>query len=388
MKKNIVFVGVCVAGFLAGQVLAESARPVTIVNTLRVGYDDNLYSSRSQGRKSSYFVEDVLELGYRASISAQTDFLARSRVVLISDKHENLYPNLFLMLSHAASPRLLLQVHNTLQTGDKSSLIDGRGRRYDYWMNAIGVDADYVLSERDRVGGTAKYTLERGQSDARASDFDRYDVGLSWARELLPMRTRLSVAWDHAYVDYVKSRRYNNGVDNSFHMDSFSTEVRHTFNPEWTGYVKGGVTVVDRDFFEKSTTTAPLIGSGIAYEPSPSTRLSVDIEHFYAQSDSPRHSGQQKTMLSFGAQHDITARISARSTLRFVDSEYDRKDRAAGNTPNRSLSEERIELDNRVSYRINRMHFVEVGYRHTRRRADEADNWSQNRMDLGWRVQF
>jgi hypothetical protein len=375
-----------VVGFVAGGLLAEEqnrpnrlmvkGNPLSIVNTVRTGYDDNPY--RNEDSDGSFFIEDSLDLAYRAALSARTDASIKVRLNADSDDEDNgFYPNVHGVLNHAVSPRLLLQFFDTLRRGNRNGDVDNENERADYWNNKVGLNADYVLTSKDRLGVSASHQFEDNDNISDIYDYVRYNVGASWSRELLPDRTQLSLNYDRAMIDYDKLSDYD--------ADSVYGKIGHTFNPNWNGYALAGATYVTRD--GRDNTAEPKFGAGLAWLPSPRTRLSVDGSYSYEQTDNSEYSGQTQTEVSLGVEHDLTARITLKSAFRYRHSDYDDDDRNYG-WDEGDTEDDRYEWDTRVSYKINRINFVELGYKYAEKDSDTSDDWDQNRVSIGWRVEI
>ena len=51
--------------------------------------------------------------------------------------------------------------------------------------------------------------------------------------------------------------------------------------------------------------------------------------------------------------------------------------------------EEFMELALRFQYKVNRINFLELGFRHREKAYDYGDrDWNQNIVDIGWRVEL
>jgi hypothetical protein len=47
-----------------------------------------------------------------------------------------------------------------------------------------------------------------------------------------------------------------------------------------------------------------------------------------------------------------------------------------------------MDLGLRLSYKLNRIHFLETGIRHSKIDRDAGEDWEQNVVDVGWRVEL
>jgi len=136
----------------------------------------------------------------------------------------------------------------------------------------------------------------------------------------------------------------------------------------------------------KETSLNPLFKAGLVYSPSPRTRLTGDLALSYQASDNNGYGGQNTTEMRFGFQHDLTAKLMAKATARFANVVYDSQDSTTGNTTGET--EEQMDLDFRLTYKLNRMHFIEAGVQHRETNRDTGSSWAENRADIGWRVEL
>lgn len=394
------------AGLVAGQIFAASDRPFSIINTLKVGHTDNLY--RTDGdEESTFYASDVVDLAYRAAFSARTDLTAKSRFELMNDSDGvNFYPNLYLLLNHALSPRFQLSLTEYLRSGDQS----GRGtrnndQRDNYYYNKVGIGLDYIMNQKNTLESSASYAIKRyDNSNAEVNDSTETAVGLAWSHEILPQRTYSKVSVNHRWIDYPNKPEDSLGVtydenESSTEVTDLSAGFSHTFNPQWSGHAYAGASYIQPDNpdytvfgtpvkADNETSWSPLVNVGLVYAPSPQTRLSADLTHTYSESDSVSYSGQKTTSFSFGIQHDITAKIMAKATARFVDSDYDGNDAVTSGAQGQDDSEERMDLQLKFSYKINRINFLELSLKHTERDRDRGADWEENDVYLGWRVEI
>jgi hypothetical protein len=375
--KKISFLIPVLAGAIFGQVFAEGESPVSVINTVRVGYDDNPY--RNARKDGSLFIEDVLDVAFRAALSERTDFMTKMQLRLDSDDREKgFYPNIYGKLSHSVSSRLLLQLSDTLKTGSRNGDVGNSDDRVDYWRNTTELTADYILNDKTRLGASVGHTEEDDDPGANRFDFSRNDFGVSVSRELQPQQTSLGLYYYRSLVNYDENPDYD--------MDSVYAQLTHTFSPEWNAYVLGGATRTDRTANKKDSTD-PKVGVGIAFLPSPRTEISADVSVSHAQTDNTNYGGQDDREIRFGVRHDLTGRITLTSTLSYRNSQYDTQDYTGTGTA-RDTEDDRYDWDTRLRYKLNRMHSLEAGYKYARKESDTTDNWTQNRVDLGWRVEF
>lgn len=397
-------------GLIAGQVFAEGERPFKIANTLRVGYSDNLY--RNSRNETGMFVTDIVDLSFRAALSDRTDVTVSSQLRLLDDKENSggIYPNLYLMVNHAVSSRLLLSFSEYYRSDEKSGgdvNVPNRNARYDYFYNNVSGSADYVLTEKDRLTGSANYAILRHDQDIEEYDYTSIGAGLSWKRELSPQRTFSTINLRRSRTTYDNQPKNTTtppvltylGSDAYFDATDLSAGLNHTFNQNWQASVEAGVTYVEPHFSDvnvgappvfvpasNESKLNPLFKAGLVYSPSPRTRLTGDLALSYQASDDRGYGGQNTMELRFGAQHDLTAKLTAKATARFANVEYDQEDTTTGKATDETA--EHMDIDLRLTYKLNRIHYLEAGVRYRETTRDTGTDWSENRADIGWRVEL
>lgn len=400
MKRKQFFIPVLV-GLVAGQIFAEGDRPFTIINTVRVGYSDNI--DRNSEKEGSAFIRDMVDLSFRAALSDRTDLIFKSRFDFRSDKDENgLYPNVYAVLTHSVSPRLTLELADKFTSGEKTS--SGAAGRYDYFENMLSFTPNYILTSKDRILLPFSYMVTEHDSKIEWEDVNILQAGITWLRELSPQRTQVALNFRANRVTYpnLYATSIYNYDDSEAGYDSLevTTELRHTFNPEWQGNVEVGLTYVKPDnpnYYdltnayheaENDNRVEPFCRAGLAYEPSPRTRLTADVSQRYQESGESRYSGTSASEFRLGAQHYFTAKIMGKMTARFLDCEYDAKDAKTDDFVDNT--NERIDLDFRLQYQLNRINFLELGYRYREKSYDNdsARDWDENMVDVGWRVEL
>lgn len=381
MKKKKLLLPILI-GSMIGQLFAEGERPFSVANTVRFGYNDNLY--RNDNDKSSFYVTDIVDLAFRAAFSERTDMTVKSQLTLLDDDGgSEIYPNLYAMLNHSVSPKMLLRLSEYYRSGEKSGsgTVAAKNERYNYYENRVKGSADYILNEKNRLETSVGHSILRNEDDKKSGlnlDYTTVDAGTSWKHDIAPQRTYSVVNLRERWTEYENR-------DSSYDATEISAGLGHTFNKEWQGNIEAGVTHVrpDEKGAENENTINPLISAGLTYSPSPRTRLSGNFTSRYEESGDNRYGGQTSHELLFGAQHDLTAKLMAKATARFSRVEYDENASA-----NKSTEEDRMDLEFRLTYKLNRINFLEAGVKHSAVDRDTGDDWEQNMVDVGWRVEL
>ncbi|MCC7300150.1 MAG: outer membrane beta-barrel protein [Verrucomicrobia bacterium] len=421
MSRTKLLVSV-VVGLMVGQLFAAGDQDhlFKVVNTVRFGYSDNLH--RTPEGKGSTFVTDTIDLSFRAAFSDRTDLIIKSQLNLLDDNGGNeIYPNLYAMLNHNVSPRLLLGLSEYYRSGDKSGSgsTPSDGKRYNFFENKVGLSADYVLTGRDRLGFSLDHDILRHDEAINTLDYTTIGGGASWQRELVPQRTQVTFSLNPSRTTYdnlpkdsfSSSTNSTNSVsylDDQAYYDALSVSagLSHTFNQQWQGHIEAGVTCVQPNFsdsittnittngvsvktntLENAQTISPLLRAGLVYSPSPRTRLSTDFSMSHTPSDDTGYGGQNTTELRFDAQHELTAKLMAKANVRFSSVTYDEQDATDGSSKDKQ--EDRMDLEFALTYKLNRMHFIEARVQHTEKEySNGAEGWTENRADIGWRVEL
>ena len=383
MKKRQFLTPVLI-GLLFGQVFAEGDSPFTVINTFRVGYDDNI-DNRPDGEGSVFF-RDMVDLSFRAAISDRTDLVFKSRWDYQSDEESNFNPNLYVVLTHSVSQRLLLQLSDKFRRDQVTSSRVGTQGRYDYYENKLSFNPSYVLSSKDRLSVPMSYTIERHEDALQAEDKDMASIGLSWRRDLSPQRTWAALNLHRTRVEY----EYAGWTSDSTLL---TAEISHTLNPEWQAEAEVGFSLDETDSSlsgtnKTSSAINPFLRLGLAYTPTPRTRFTGDFTHRYKESEhSTVYSGESSKEFRFGAQHDFTAKIMGKVTA--MCRETERESKTSGPSGAGDTTEERFVLDCRVHYKLNRINFLELGFKHEEKHYESSDrDWDSNMIDLGWRVEL
>ncbi len=406
MKKRKLFIPI-LAGLIVGQIFAEGNRPFSIINTLRFGYDDNV--DREEDGSGSAYVEDIIDFAFNASLSDRTDLVVKSRVIFKTDDENKIHPNLYAVLSHSVSPRLMFRLSERFRSADKTS--GTSGERHDYYKNDLGASATYVLTQKDRLELSLNHQIRVHDEEIEDDDSTTMSAGISWMRDIRPQRTRSKLNLNVRTTEYDKRRPVDvydtfidvhDGTESGYSAADLTLEVNHTFNPQWQGTIEGGVTYVmpdKRDYThftpapifvpaDNSARFVPIFKLGATYSPSPRTRLTGNYSHTYSESDDSYYVGQTQDEFRLGVQHDVTAKLMAKATARFLSTEYDEDDNETGRSGDRSNGE-RMDLEFRLTYKLNRLNFLEMGIKHSEKSYDDGDgDWEQNMFDVGWRVEL
>ncbi len=381
MKKYSFVVPVLV-GLMFGQLFAEGRNAFGLENTIKFGYNDNLYQN-SSGEKSA-FISDVIDLSFRAALSDRTDILAKTQLTFLSDEASTeLSPSMYVMLTHGVSPRLLFRLSEYYRQSPStgSGTVVGTNKRTSYYENKVRGSADYILDQRNLLTASAGHAIMRNKDDKKDGlnlDYTTVDAGVGWKHDIALQRT-------YSIVDIKERHTKYENRNSTMDATDISAGLGHTFNPEWQGNFSAGVTHArpDEAGAVNESSLNPLFNIGLTYTPSPLTRLSAGFSSRYQESGNNSYGGETSHELSFGAQHSLTAKLLAKATARFTKTQYDENSTMSTTA---TTEEDRMDLDFRLTYTVNRINFIEAGVKHTEVNRDVGVDWDQNMVDVGWRI--
>jgi hypothetical protein len=398
-----------VLGLTAGQLFAEGAGPLKVENSVKVGYSDNYYYRPNSTKEEKTFVRDVVDLSFLAALSDRTDFSLKSQLNLLSDSEGmDLYPNVYAILSHSFSERLLVRLSEYYRSGNNNG--DGsssrvEGVRYDFFQNRAGGSADYVLTEKDRLQASLNHDVYRNDRAINDLDTTKINGELTWKHELIAERTFASlnlrqrrVSYDHR-TDNTSTNKVYLGDDAFYNQTELTAGLTHTFNPEWSGHVEGGVTRTQNknsDYYtngvpanlvagNNSMSADPFLSAGLVYNPSPRTKLAADISMSRTESSaSTDYTSQNDQTLTLSAEQGITGKLTAKASASFTKTKMNKDDAKISNEQDRNQDRTQVALG--LSYQLNRINFIDLDMQHNQVVRDWTDDWKENRLEIGWRV--
>jgi hypothetical protein len=134
-------------------------------------------------------------------------------------------------------------------------------------------------------------------------------------------------------------------------------------------------------------TSSPYVEAGLDYQPTDRTSFNGTLTYSLSQSENSVFNAADTFDLGLGIRHDITAKISCAASLSYIFAMYDSDYTAFGLD---DAEEDYIRASVRGSYQINRNNFVDLGYAFSDRDSDSTllQQYSRNRVDIGWRLRF
>lgn len=386
---------------------ASATSPLHVNNRLRIGWDDNVYqvdSSSTSGLSKQDSFRIIEEIEALVSLNFERTYLGlryRPSLIWYSDRDNSstdFLNDLDLNFIHNFSPTLSLSLSDTLRSSQLPELQDSNyvvRQNDDNIYNAAIATLSYTLRPETRVDLSGRYIiLEYTESDyqdasgARIShDNDNYYsvVGGLTLRQQLASLTTLMVDGRYQALVYGDADEANNRDADSFFG---GLGLEQTFSPQLIGSVRAGVEhrVYDNDYFDDNT--MPYGEVSLTFMPSPATRLTGSASYSLYESDVASYLSQERIYASLSLAHDFTAKlsfyISGAYTLNSYDADYAFGEQYGDEDENTFL------VSMRVSYRVNRINWLEAGYQFVMLDSDvmNRESYERNRVDVGWKIQL
>lgn len=384
---------------LAASALAASASsPVHVNNRLRLGYDDNVYQSDgSEGRpdKTDSF-RIIEELEVLVNLNLERTYLGlryRPTLMWYSDRDDDdsdFMHNLDLNFLHNFSPMLSLSVSDSLLYSQMPELQSEdfivREDDDNYLNNLVGT-LSYKVRPTTRVDVSGRYILLRYSDDSPAKDAnDYYSVvgGLTIRQQLASLTT---VNGDLRYQSVV----YDEADENS-NRDATSLfaglGLEQTFTPQLIGNLRAGMESRSYDDDTYDDNTQPYGEVSMTFLPSPATRITGAASYSIYESDVARYMSQNRTYFSLSLAHDFTAKWSFYASSAYSLNQYDADYAMDAGLPD--ADEKTMLVSARLTYRVNRINWLEAGWQYVKLDSDVDGrvSYDRNRVDIGWKIQL
>lgn len=386
---------------------ASATSPLHVNNRLRIGWDDNVYqvdSPSTSGLSKQDSFRIIEEIEALVSLNFERTYLGlryRPSLIWYSDRDNSstdFLNDLDLNFIHNFSPTLSLSLSDTLRSSQLPELQDSNyvvRQNDDNIYNAAIATLSYTLRPETRVDLSGRYIiLEYTESDyqdasgARIShDNDNYYsvVGGLTLRQQLASLTTLMVDGRYQALVYGDADEANNRDADSFFG---GLGLEQTFSPQLIGNLRAGVEhrVYDNDTFDDNT--KPYGEVSLTFMPSPATRITGSASYSIFESDVTSYLSQDRFYASLSLAHDFTAKLSfylsGAYSLNSYDEKYSMYDGLEDGDENTYL------ISMRMSYRVNRINWLEAGYQFVMLDSDvtNRESYDRNRVDLGWKIQL
>ncbi|MCF7848845.1 MAG: outer membrane beta-barrel protein [Kiritimatiellales bacterium] len=381
-------IGVVVIGLslLCATVHAAQERSIHVSNSVRVGYDDNVHHD-GVGDSSTY-ITDILQISAKAVFSARTDLLVYYQPQITyrenaTDNKNVMYHLFYAKLNHAISERVFLGVSDRFNFQGDDERIQSAIDDLAYWENNIQASLSFTLSSLSQLTVAGGYELRRWSDSTYAArqDYDEYFASANYQRELRPNTTYGYLGVNFADLEYDSSTRGGYEVITGY------GGLGHNFTPNVNGSVNLGYSSSSIDGAYGSETTAPYFSGSLQYNPSARTTINGSLTHSLSTSENTVYNIQESTAANLGLRHEFTGRITGVAAVGYTLSQYE-ADSAVVGSAQMDNDEDYFRFSTRLSYQINRIHFVDVGYEYSTRDSDIYTDWDRNRYDIGWRFKL
>jgi hypothetical protein len=408
MKRIQILAAAVLLLAMAAPVWAASASsPIHVNNRLRVGWDDNVYqvddpSASGLDKQDSFRIIEEIEA--LVSLNFERTYLGlryRPSLIWYSDREDedtDFLHDLDLNFTHNFSPVLSLSLADSLRASQLPELQDETyvvRQDDDNIYNSAVATLSYTMRPETRLDLSGRYILleytEDDYQDAAGNvvshDGDNYYsmVGGLTLRQQLASLTTLMVDGRYQSVVYPDADDADNRDADSFFG---GLGLEQTFSPQLIGNLRAGVEhrMYDNDAFDDNT--QPYGELSLTFLPSPATRITGSASYSIYESDVSNFMSQDRFYASLSVAHDLTAKLnfylSGAYTLNAYDADYALDPTLEDGDENTFL------VSMRLSYRLNRVNWLEAGYQFVMLDSDLAgrESYERNRVDVGWKIQL
>ena len=387
-----------IAGTAGTFALAQPNRwPVDISNTLRVEYDDNVFTTgkgQPVDKQESFKFVNQLEflldteqnatyygVRYAPSIAWYEDRPGDSTDV----NHQ-----LDLTLSHRLSPISRLQLRNTLRAAQEPELVAEDvtvRRRNDFLYNSLNAAYEtQVIPDQTTVRVDGRYVIMRYDDSAvaDANDYDQYVVGLDVVQRIAP-NTDGGLQVRYAVYDYEVDFRDVDSIQ-------VGATLSRVFSPTLHADLRFGYEYRDADSAIEQTSDSPYIDGSLVLLPLHGTRVSVGAGFSKDQSPVNRFAQQERTRIYGSVSHELSPATTFYLTGSYAMGSFDQDDATSAFDPevHTDGDENVVQFSARLSHQLNVRNSLEASYQYTELDSDIRPNedFERNRISLGWKFKF
>ena len=401
LKQIRIFtVAACLAAW-AASAFAES--PVHLSNRLRIGYDDNVYqageatlpdgSTVQHDETDSFRILNEIELLLNLNLP-RTYLGLRYRPTLawFSDREgddTDFWHDLDLNFVQKFSPALSLSFNDTLRYSQLPELQDDNfvvRQDDDNYYNSALATLSYNIRPETRIDVSGRHILLRYTEDDHENDNYYSVVGGFTLRQQLASRTTLLGDLRYQTLVYDEAEdAYNRDANSVF----AGLGAEQTFNPKLIGTLRGGFEQRQYDNDDYDDNSQPYGELSATFLPSPATRITGSASYSIYESDISSFLSQNRTYLSLSFAHDFTAKLSFYASGAYAINEYEADYSLEDGAED--ADETTILVSARLSYRINRINWIETGVQYVELDSDIVNRESYDRLRwdvIGWKIQL
>ena len=142
----------------------------------------------------------------------------------------------------------------------------------------------------------------------------------------------------------------------------------------------------DDDTYDDNT--QPYGEVSMTFLPSPATRITGAASYSIYEADVSRYMSQNRTYFSLSLAHDFTAKWSFYASSAYSLNQYDADYAMDAGLPD--ADEKTMLVSARLTYRVNRINWLEAGWQYVKLDSDVDGrvSYDRNRVDIGWKIQL
>ncbi len=376
-------------------VSAQNQRlPVDITNTLRIEYDDNVFTTgtgSSASKVDSFKIVNALE--FLVDTRQDANYLGvryAPSIAWYEDRpgdSTDINHVLDLIASRRFSPISFFQFRNSFRYAQEPELMDNDvtlRRRNDYYYNSANASFErQLVPDRTTLRLDGRYVLLRYEDSdvGDFSDYDRFVLGSDLVYRVAP-NTDAGGQIRYQSVQYENELRDVDSVQ-------IGLVLNRIFNPKWHGDFRAGIEFRDADNALEQSSEAPYVEGSFVFLPVERTRISVGAG--YSQDLSPinRFAQQTRTRVFGRVTHPLTAATVLNADIAYAMGNFDLDDSTSAFDPevHTDGDETALQFAVRLSHRINVRNSVEAIFQYTDLDSDVRPNedFDRTRVSLGWK---
>ena len=381
---------------------AAKERVIRFQNHVRVGYDDNIYTTKE--KTGSMFITDIINISTKLNFSSRTDALIywepEFQYRFDADPEMITYQNLYARLNHALSQRAFLTLSDRFRYQQKEGQT-GVGLdefNQNYLENDLKGAIDYTLNDvsfmkiglgyKFRVWDDSDYGKWQGAGiGSGGNDFGQVVADASYFRQMKPNKTQIMGGVNYSDLAY-------DGDRGGFESTTLMVGIDQNFNPQVTGFGRVGYSMSTIEQIGGSEdANAPYLQAGVEVNPSARTSVTTSLGYSLKRSENSYYNAQDQFNIGLGVRRDLTAKISLSGSFSYIYSFYDSSYVYANGAAIEDAKDNYVTLGLRCAYQVNRNNFLEAGYLFRTRSvsgsaASGLSDWDGNRIDVAWRLRL